>query len=411
MASIVEKKNPKTGKRFYEIRVYRSEDGKTLTKRFTPPEGLSARNQIKEVNKFASQFELDVKNGSVKTKKEERAEKAQKEAEEAAVRTVYQYGESVFMPELRARSSANTIDNYQRTLNNFIYPAFGKLKMIDVTSADINKMLLNASSTKAHATAVKVYTVTQGLFKSAFMSDVIDRNPMDKVNRPKQAKDDKSKNPKEPETYTLDEVNHILKCIEAEPIKWQLYFYLLIDTGLRRSEALAIHWEDIDNWKNLDASSGAVNIHRSLTYTVETGIIETSTKNGKSHTVYLSPKTIDLLKQWKREQIISVDPNSPHYVFTQKIDSQEVMSPQTPTRYFAKIGKRYGISDLHPHKMRHTFASIAIVNGVDVASVSELLGHSDKAVTLRMYTHSDEESRKKASNAFHSLIYQNGTEQ
>ena len=50
-----------------------------------------------------------------------------------------------------------------------------------------------------------------------------------------------------------------------------------------------------------------------------------------------------------------------------------------------------------PHKLRHTFASIAITNGADVASVSEVLGHSDKAVTLRMYTHADQESMKRAA--------------
>ena len=58
---------------------------------------------------------------------------------------------------------------------------------------------------------------------------------------------------------------------------------------------------------------------------------------------------------------------------------------------------RCGIHNLHPHKLRHTFASIAITNGADAASVSETLGHSDKAVTLRMYTHADEESKKRAA--------------
>ena len=52
----------------------------------------------------------------------------------------------------------------------------------------------------------------------------------------------------------------------------------------------------------------------------------------------------------------------------------------------------------------HTFASIAITNGADVASVSEKLGHSDKAVTLRMYTHADQESMKQASQIFRDAL-------
>ena len=55
-------------------------------------------------------------------------------------------------------------------------------------------------------------------------------------------------------------------------------------------------------------------------------------------------------------------------------------------------------------KLRHTFASIAITNGADVASVSETLGHSDKAVTLRMYTHANEESKRKVSNLVEELL-------
>ena len=59
---------------------------------------------------------------------------------------------------------------------------------------------------------------------------------------------------------------------------------------------------------------------------------------------------------------------------------------------------------MHPHKLRHSFASIAITNGADVASVSGKLGHSDKAVTLRMYTHANDESIKRASQIFREAL-------
>ena len=55
-------------------------------------------------------------------------------------------------------------------------------------------------------------------------------------------------------------------------------------------------------------------------------------------------------------------------------------------------------------EIRHSFASIAITNGADIASVSEKLGHTDKAVTLRMYTHADQESIKRASQIFRDAI-------
>lgn len=84
------------------------------------------------------------------------------------------------------------------------------------------------------------------------------------------------------------------------------------------------------------------------------------------------------------------------------------MHPQSPTRYLQKLSKKSGVPGLHPHKLRHTFASIAITNGADVASVSEALGHSDKAVTLRMYTHASEESIIKAAQIVRESIKKAG---
>ena len=107
-----------------------------------------------------------------------------------------------------------------------------------------------------------------------------------------------------------------------------------------------------------------------------------------------------LLKQLRaNEGVIKFSP----YVFTQD-GTTEPMHPQSPTRYMQKFSARYGIQELHRHKLRHSFASIAITNGADIASVSEILGHSDKAVTLRMYTHADQASMTRASNIFREAI-------
>lgn len=80
------------------------------------------------------------------------------------------------------------------------------------------------------------------------------------------------------------------------------------------------------------------------------------------------------------------------------------MHPQSPTQYMKKFAARYGVNDLHRHKLRHSFASVAITNGADVASVSEKLGHTDKSTTLRMYTHADEESVKRAGDIFRQAL-------
>lgn len=93
-------------------------------------------------------------------------------------------------------------------------------------------------------------------------------------------------------------------------------------------------------------------------------------------------------------------------MFTQQ--NGEPMHPQSPTRDLKKLFKKCGVPDLHPHKLRHTFASVAITAGADVANVSETLGHSDKAMTLRIYTHADAASRKRAAQIFRDAIKRTG---
>lgn len=73
------------------------------------------------------------------------------------------------------------------------------------------------------------------------------------------------------------------------------------------------------------------------------------------------------------------------------------MHLQTPYRYFERFADR---SMDCPHKLRHSFASVAITNDADIASASEKLGYADKSATLRLYTHTDEESIKRAGDIF-----------
>lgn len=106
----------------------------------------------------------------------------------------------------------------------------------------------------------------------------------------------------------------------------------------------------------------------------------------------VDPEIIGLLPQLRLDQAVHAIST---YVFTQQ-GNPEPMHPQFQARYMQKFFKKYDVPGLHPHKLRHTSASLAITNGADVVSVSERLGHSDTAVTLRMYAYANEESIHRA---------------
>lgn len=386
------KRETKDGRAFYEIIVRRGRDKSALTSRWYAPEGWSQRAIDRELTTVAADFERRCNAGEVISRREQK-NKAVCEAQEAAkVLTLRQYGETVFMPTKAVTISENTRSNFQGYLDRSIYPALGDLKMPDITPANISALLLSIQAEKkAHATVIKCYTILHSLFKMAYMADAIPRNPMDKVERPKPRKDETQA---PVEACSIDELRHILQCLEQEPLKWQALVRLLMDTGIRRGECCGLKWKDVDFQTNTITVTG------NLCYTPQKGIYLDTPKNGKPRLVDVDPAVMAILRALRSEQ---ADRAISAFVFTQD-GSPEPMHPQSPTRYLKKFSERYGIPGLHPHKLRHSFASVAITNGADIASVSEKLGHSDKAVTLRMYTHADQDSIKRASQIFRDAI-------
>lgn len=381
----------KDGRAYYLIRVRRGREKSALSRRWYVPDGWSQRAIDRELAKVSAEFERQVQAGEVISRDEKRLQAAQEAAEAAKIVTLRQYGEKVFMPAKTLTATENTRASFQGNLDKWVYPAIVDIKLPEITSAQISALLLDMQGKgKAHATVVKVYTILNSLFKMAYLSDMIARNPMDKVERPKPRKDEIK--PQTAQAYTAQEVRDILTALEGEPLKWRAFIHLLIDTGVRRGEALAVQWEDIDFQEN------TILICRNLCYTPGKGIYLDTPKNGRCRMVDVGEDTLQLLKQIREQQGAGGK-----YIFTQD-NSLEPMHPTSPTHYFRQFSKRNGIKDFHPHKLRHTFASVAITAGADVVSVSETLGHSDTAVTLRMYTHANDESRRRASRIFRDAI-------
>lgn len=170
-----------------------------------------------------------------------------------------------------------------------MYPVLGDAPLPEITAAMLKALLAGLPEHFAFASRVKVYVVLHGLFKAAVMDDTLNVNPMDKVSRPKQSKD--AALPTEHKAFTAEETRYILHCLEGEPLKWQAFILLLIDTGCRRGEACGLQWQAVD----LDA--GTVTIERNLQYTADKGVYETLPKNGKTRIVDISPDVVELLRE------------------------------------------------------------------------------------------------------------------
>lgn len=393
MASARERRT-KDGQLYYELIVSQGRAKSAATRSWYPNEGWSKRTIERELSKAKAEFERQVKAGEYMSRKERAAKEREQAEAEARICSFRGYVEKVFMPSVAARCAEATRASYSLLFKNRIVPVIGDMKLPNITPAQITELLVNMQAAgKAHAYCVKVYALLNSVFKAAFREGTIEVNPMLRVNRPKPRKDEKDAS-KSAEAYTAEELKTLFAVLETEPLKWRAYVRLLAETGIRRGEACGLKWSDIDT------KNGSISIERNSCYTPEKGMYMDTTKNGKRRVVPASPEVLRLLKQLKSEQsTVCIS----EWVFTQE-GSPFPIQPYSPTTYFRDLGRRCGLTKLHPHKLRHTFASIAIINGADVASVSETLGHSDKAVTLRMYTHADRESMRRAASTVWNAI-------
>lgn len=403
----------KDGSVSYQIQVSRGRGKSPYSMRWQVPETWSEKVVQRELNKVCADFERRCKNGEVMTRAEQKEEQERKADEERKILTVEQYAEKVFMPRLIVTCSEHTRDSFQRNIDKYVIPAIGKTKIPEVKSEQISALLLKMQTPKDKngyglkvSSVIKVYTILNLLFKQAYMERMVMPNPMDFVTRPKATKAEGKKH--DVDSYDESELKHIFSCLNNESLQWRTMIYLMAFTGARKGEIVGLKWE------NVNLKDNTITIKETLNYTTQKGIYTDTTKNGKERIIDVDESVITLLKSLKDEQIRAIRDKMkkqgkkgiaklPEYVFVQN-DLSSPMFPDSPTKFCKQMEKKYGINDFHPHKLRHSFASIAITNGADIVSVSEILGHSDVAVTLRVYSHSNEEARKRASSIFSSAI-------
>lgn len=364
--------------------------GRRVSRTFRPEPTWSARTTKRELQKFAAELELQLAEGEIATKAENAEQKANEAAESARTKTLRQYGEQVFLPEKTLSLSEKSRDSYTQLLEDHVYNALGESMINEVSPAQLKALFMQLRSEMAYSSVVKIYAVTNELFKYAMMDDTIKLNPMDKVSRPKQSKDDEVN--ESALFYTPDEVRYIISCLENEPLKWRVYVLLLVDTGCRRGEISGIRW------KSIDFNSSTIMIDRNILYTPSKGIYVSTPKGRKRRIVDVSPEVLSLLKELQENQ----EPKS-EWVFTQR-GKTDPMHPDSPNQFFDRFERKYNVKDFHPHKLRHTSASIAITNGADVVSVAARLGHSDSSTTLRMYAHANEDSIRRVGDVFRNAL-------
>lgn len=217
---------------------------------------------------------------------------------------------------------------------------------------------------------------------------------------------DKSTPPKTERTevnyFQPEQIWDILNALESEPLKWQVLTHILMITGGRRGEVVGLEWSKIDfERKRLRFDSA-------LLFSKEIGLYEGPTKTGNRRYVPLPDETIALLRELRTEQkeqrlLMGDRWHENDYIF--KRDDGQPMRPDSITQWLSKFADRHGLQHINPHAFRHTAASVMIVNGTDIVTVSKMLGHAKVSTTEDIYSHVIEDSKQQASNGLADVYY------
>ena len=162
-------------------------------------------------------------------------------------------------------------------------------------------------------------------------------------------------------------------------------FYLELSSGLRRGELLALQWAD------LNVKERILTVNKQVTRMEgELDVTEPKTKNSVRK-VALSQQAVDLLVQ-EHEQ----HPDNP--ILFPSPRTGGYWSPDAVSRINRKLLKSAGIEEhVRFHDLRHTFATMAISSGVDVKTLSSMLGHYSAGFTLDTYTHITNDMQRGAA--------------
>ncbi len=287
-----------------------------------------------------------------------------------------------------------TYTRYREIVEQHIIPRLGVLELSQISpyvlQCYVAKLLKNGNlktGTGLSANSVNtIITIVQSTLKTAYSLGIISEYTGDKIKRPKSCE-------KKVECFSLAEQKKIEQNILHEKNVRLFGVVLCLYTGLRVGELLALEWEDIDMRK------GEIRVNKTCHYgRNENGMFGRITDVPKTPS---SIRTIPVPKQilpYLRE--IKKKSRSTHIVS----NGENLISIRSYQRSFALLLKRLDISHRGFHALRHTFATRALECGMDVKTLSEILGHKSPTVTLNRYAHSLMKHKKEMMNKLGRLL-------
>lgn len=281
-----------------------------------------------------------------------------------------------------------TIQMYDIVIRNHIIPELGHYKLKDLKSYHIQE-LINKKHNQGLTKTLSVIKLTlKQILNQAIKNEYIYKNVASDISLPNVNKIKKR-------SLTEEEKQYIIKA--NWDLKSKVFVYILLHTGLRRGEALALTKTDID------LKNKSISVNKTLIFQNNKGVIKPTPKSEAGNRIIPIPDILlnDLVKYISNVNCLYIFPTS----------KNTLMTETTFRRFWIKIKNYINESaggrnqkpklmvianDITPHIFRHTYATTLYYAGIDIKTTQYLLGHSSIQMTMDIYTHLDSQTNNSA---------------
>ena len=286
---------------------------------------------------------------------------------------------------------------YENRIYLHIIPSIGEIPLNKLTQSDLQKFYADLkkngrkSKVERYGTGVSdrlvrsCHATCRTALQKAVDEKLISVNPAIGCKLP-------PKKAQEMQVLTHEEMRRFL--IQSKQDDFYELALLELATGMRRGEICALKWSD------LDFETGALHIQRQA-YHVDHGVVISEPKTKQScRSIILPPSVLNVLRQY-REAVDS------EWMFPSPVKEGEPLNPNGVYRKMVKILDRAQCKRVRFHDLRHTFATTALEHGMDIKTLSAIIGHVSSATTLDIYSHITDEMQANAANKIEKRFAKN----
>ena len=271
----------------------------------------------------------------------------------------------------------NTAYNYQHDMEKHILPVLGDRRIDEITPTDIQEFL-NTKRNKAKSTVHHIWLILHGTFSAALWDGYIEKDPTADIKRYTMSKT-KTKR----EALSIEEVNDVIAHLPDLANQDRLLLAILIFTGMRRSEALGLRWEDVD------CKRGLIHVERAVTFKFNQPVVGTTKSEAGVRWIPLDAKLRAIMEPMRQIKGFVIGQEAP-------------MTETAYKRTWQRIGKKIDLHGATAHVFRHTYITMAAAY-LDIKTLQTIAGHSDVSTTMNRYAHGREDKIIAAGQALQTM--------